>query len=490
MTKKRFSKPSPGTSRKPELSRFNIHVFSYLLLFAFVVTLALLAGTASFLISRQAFHSGSLRFNVSAPKFIQQLNNIESAQNSDSSATGKQAGNIDPSASLTNLTPWDGAGRVTILIMGLDYRDWSSKEKYSRSDTMILLTFDPLTKSAGILSIPRDMWVPIPGFDHGKINTAYFLGEAYNLPGGGPGLAIKTVEQFLGVPINYYAIINFDTFVKFIDEIGGVKIDIPNKITIDLLGDGSATKKTLKPGVQVLPGEWALAYARNRHTENGDFDRAERQQQVIMAIKDRILTFNMLPGLIAKAPRLYRELKSGIDTNMTLDEAIKLALLIPDLSDEEIQKAVIGKDQVIFGRSPDNLSILIPLPDKIHLIRDQIFSSQSGLNPETPGDERQKMVAESARLAIYNGTNRHNLADRTAEFLKNAGVNVNQVNSAPDSYSSTVIIDHTGNPYLVKYLVDLMQISPKNIHSDFNPTSPSDVELFLGNDWTIESTAP
>ena len=100
------------------------------------------------------------------------------------------------------------------------------------------------------------------------------------------------------------------------------------------------------------------------------------------------------------------------------------------------------------------------------------------------------MVAESARLAIYNGTNRPNLADHTAEFLKNAGVNVNQVNNAPDSYVSTVIIDHTGNPYLVKYLVDLMKISPKNIHSGFNPTSPSDVELFLGNDWTIENTAP
>ena len=146
-----------------------------------------------------------------------------------------------------NLVPWDGVGRVTILLLGLDHRDWEAGNEYSRSDTMILLTLDPLTRTAGILSVPRDLWVAIPGFKHGKINTAYYLGDAYNLPGGGPGLAVKTVEQFLGVPINYYAQIDFGAFVRFIDEIGGVKIDVPEAITIDLLGSGSATKKTLRP---------------------------------------------------------------------------------------------------------------------------------------------------------------------------------------------------------------------------------------------------
>jgi len=70
------------------------------------------------------------------------------------------------------------------------------------------------------------MWVAIPGFQHGKINTAYYLGDAYKLPGGGPGLAVDTVEQFLGVPINFYAQIDFQAFIRFIDEIGGVKINI------------------------------------------------------------------------------------------------------------------------------------------------------------------------------------------------------------------------------------------------------------------------
>src|SRR5690606_1108907 len=107
--------------------------------------------------------------------------------------------------------PWDGASRVTALVMGLEFRDWEAGE-VPRTDTMMLVTLDPLSNTAGMLSIPRDMWVSIPGFDNAKINTAYYLGEIYKLPGGGPGLAMKTVEEFLGVPIDYYAQIDFYAF--------------------------------------------------------------------------------------------------------------------------------------------------------------------------------------------------------------------------------------------------------------------------------------
>src|SRR3972149_11674817 len=131
--------------------------------------------------------------------------------------------------------PWEGRTRVTILVMGLDYRDWEAGDP-PRSDTMVLFTLDPLTNTAGMLSIPRDMWVNIPGHDYAKINTAYFLGEAENLPGGGPGLAVETVQQFLGVPINYYAQVDFNAFVRFIDELGGVNITVEEPMTIAILG--------------------------------------------------------------------------------------------------------------------------------------------------------------------------------------------------------------------------------------------------------------
>ncbi len=372
---------------------------------------------------------------------------------------------------------------MTVLLLGLDYRDWESKEPASRSDTMILLTLDPQTKTAGILSIPRDLWVAIPGFKHGKINTAYYLGDAYKLPGGGPALAVKTVESFLGVPINYYAQIDFGAFVRFIDEIGGVKINVPAEIKIDLLGTGSKTKKKLKPGVQILPGEWALAYARNRYTENGDFDRARRQQQVIMAIRDRVLSLNMLPVLVQKGPTLYNELASGIRTNLTLDQLIKLALMAKDVPEQSILRGVIDKSNVFFGNSPDGLSILIPIPDDIHNLRDQIFATSGSISPQVPGNPAEQMKAEAARIAIYNGSGDLSLGTRTADYLTKQGANIVQVANADQAYPSTTIIDHTGNPYALKYLVELMGIANGKITIKFDPNSQADIEVYLGNDW-------
>ena len=388
-----------------------------------------------------------------------------------------------------SLAPWDGAGRVTVLLLGLDFRDWEAGSEYSRSDTMILLTLDPLSGSAGILSIPRDMWVAIPGFQHGKINTAYYLGDAYKLPGGGPGLAVKTVEQFLGVPINFYAQVDFGAFVRFVDELGGVKIDVPQAITIDLLGSGSATKKTLQPGVQVLPGEWALAYARARYTEGGDFDRAGRQQQVILAIRDRILSLDMLPVLVRKADVLYKELAAGVHTNLALDQVVKLALLAAQVPDESIRRGILGKEYVLFGQSPDNLSILIPLPDKIHTLRDEIFAASGALGPLTPGNLQEQVLAEGASVAVYNGSLVNGLAEQTAGYLASQGL---QAAAAGNGQATTLttLIDHSGSPFTARFLADLMKISPMKIVYAYDPNSPVDVELILGDDWARTNPMP
>lgn len=387
------------------------------------------------------------------------------------------------------LQPWDGDGRVTILLLGLDYRDWESGRDYPRSDTMILLTLDPNTKTAGILSIPRDMWVAIPGYQHGKINTAYYLGEAHKVPGGGPGLATKTVEQFLGIPINYYAQIDFGAFVRFIDEIYGVEIDVPQKITIDLLGgDGVKTKKTLQPGRQVLPGEWALAYARARYTDDGDFDRARRQQQVIMAIRERMLSGEMLLTMIKKAPILYRELSSGIKTNLKLDDVLRLALAARNITDDKIKQGVLGKEYVIFGFSADNLSILVPIPDKIHRLRDEIFASQDSLNPATPGNVQQRMQAETARLGIYNASQTPGLAAQTAGYLKDQGANVVEVvDETEERFFTTTIIDHRGRPFTLRYLQEMFNNPYIKIYSRPDPQSSVDIEVYLGLDWARAS---
>jgi LCP family protein required for cell wall assembly len=182
--------------------------------------------------------------------------------------------------------PWNGSDRITILVMGLDLRDWEEDSGAPRSDTMMLVTVDPITHTAGMLSIPRDLWVEIPGFEHNRINTAYFLGESYKLPGGGPELALKTVENLIGVPVPYYAVIYFYAAEDIIDEIGGVDVLVTERIKISPIGRMSIW---LEPKAHHLNGSQALAYARARKTEGGDFDRAQRQQQVILAIRDRVL---------------------------------------------------------------------------------------------------------------------------------------------------------------------------------------------------------
>ena len=385
--------------------------------------------------------------------------------------------------------PWDGASRVTVLVMGLDYRDWQAGEGPPRTDTMILLTLDPLARTAGMLSIPRDLWVNIPGFEYGKINTAYQLGEAYQLPGGGAALAMKTVSQFIGVPIDYYAQVDFSAFIKFIDEIGGVKLDVSEPITVDLLGDN--TFKKLKPGRQVLNGEIALAYARARKTEGGDFDRAQRQQQVILAIRDRLIEFELLPMLIAKAPTLYQELSSGIHTNLTLDQVIRLAWTAQQIPKENIKSGIIGTSHVNFVKTTDGLDALKPLPDQIRLLRDEIFTNTGPVSPVAANMPiADLMKAEAARISVLNGSTTTGLAAKTGDFLKGLGMNVTNIGNAESLYNNTTIIDYTGKPYTIKFLVETMGINANYIYSRYDPTQQVDIAVIAGVDWGTTNPMP
>lgn len=387
--------------------------------------------------------------------------------------------------------PWDGASRVNILLIGLDYNSWRGNSGPPLSDTMILFTIDPLTKTAGMLSIPRDLWVNIPGFEYGKINTAYQLGEAYKLPGGGPGLAMKTVEALLGVPVQYYAQVNFDAFVYFIDQMGGLKLNVPYEMYIDIYDDPKG-KIRLQPGVQTLPGEYVLAYARSRSTEGGDFDRAARQQQVVMAIRQRLLDFNLVPVFIQKAPEMYQQVQDGINTNLTLDQIIKLGLLALDIPPERIINRIIGPEQVQLGKSPDGLDILKPLPDQIRVLRDEVFT-QTSLGPlAAPSmDAQQLMAAEGASVKVLNGTTVPGLASRTAEYLQSLGVNVVQTGDADAvDYSNTTLVDYHGKPYTLIFLRDLFRTNRFHIHGRYDKESDVDITIIVGFDWANNNPMP
>jgi LCP family protein required for cell wall assembly len=275
--------------------------------------------------------------------------------------------------------PWTGNSRVTVLVMGLDYRDWLAGSGAPRTDTMMLVSIDPLTLKAGMLSIPRDLWVEIPGFGFNRINTAYTYGESNRLPGGGPVLAVKTVESVIGVPIQYYAVIDFSAFERMIDEIGGVDVLVTERIKISPIGQ---TSIWLEPKPHHLDGAQTLAYARVRKGAGDDFGRAQRQQQVALAIIDRVVGFDMVPTLITKAPRLYQEISSGIRTNMSLQDMVSLGWLAVHIPKSDIASGVIAPPKMVgFYTRPDGAQVLRPVPDQIRVLRDQIFVNSSALGP-------------------------------------------------------------------------------------------------------------
>jgi LCP family protein required for cell wall assembly len=389
--------------------------------------------------------------------------------------------------------PWDGAERVNLLIMGLDYHDWRAGQGPPRTDTMILLTVDPINRTAGAMYIPRDLWVNIPGYNYGRINTAYQLGEAFKEPGGGPAVALRTVEELLGVPIKYYAQIDFDAFISFIDEIGGVQVNVPEKIRVDPITPGKKNNtKIIDSGPQLLDGDLALAYARARKTEGGDFDRGERQLQVIFGIRDQILSFNQLPRLFSSAGVLYNQLSKGINTNLTLDQVIRLAWLGAQIPLEEIKTGIIGPpDQVNFAVSPDGTQqVLKPITEKIRQLRDEIFTTGIVSPAAANLSQTDLLTAEAARLRILNGSFTAGLAANTADYLKSQGITVTETGNAQVAPPSTEITFYNGKPYTVKFLVDLMKINPLRVFYVNDPSSPVDITVTLGNDWAQNISAP
>jgi len=386
----------------------------------------------------------------------------------------------DPAADLPDPDPWDGTSRVNLLVMGLDLRDDESGDSAPRSDTMILLSMDPLNNTASAVAIPRDMWVAVPGFGYYKVNTAHRFGELYNIPGGGPALASQTVEEFLGVPVHFYMQIDFQAFVDFIDHIDGIKLTFDEPYTLDRRGKWNTV--TLEPGTYVVGGEYALAYARDRKSEGDDFDRSGRQLEVILKIRERILEFNQLPNLVMNAPAIYEDLSTGIRTNMSLNQLIQLAWKAREIPADNIQMAVIGPEHVSLAKSPDGLDILRPIPDKIRLLRDELFNAGGVLEPAAAGDLSSLVAEEGARIRVLNASYQPDLAMTTAAWLEEMGFNVVEEGNAPATTVSTVDVFGPA-PYGLRWIVDTFGMTPGHIDFDYQSDTPVDIELILGDDW-------
>ncbi|MBN1873744.1 MAG: LCP family protein [Anaerolineae bacterium] len=391
---------------------------------------------------------------------------------------------------------WSGTERVTVLALGIDERE--QEEGPWRTDTIMVLTLDPVAKQGGVLSIPRDLWVPIPGYKDGRINTAHFLGDLYGYPGGGPALARDTVEYNLGEPIHYYARINFQGFVELVNLIGGVDIYVDETINDPTYPDYNYGYDPLyiEAGFHHFDGEMALKYARTRHGSS-DFDRARRQQQVMLAVLDRVTSMEMLPTLAKNMPKLYDIMQASVQTDLALDQILALANVTTQVEHTNIRFGVIDQTSTQPWVTPDGAQVLVPIREKMREVRDYIFTAtlptptvtlpqvtQSLPEQELPPTAIPTVTPDTTTVAVLNGTPQGGLASTTAEYLKSNGVNVIQVgNATRQDYANTMIVMYRDQPTTAARLAGLLNLSTSVIVSGNDPNAAQDIVIILGVDY-------
>ncbi len=272
------------------------------------------------------------------------------------------------------LEPWDGRSRFTLLLLGLDRRPDEPGLAY-RTDTMILLSLDPTTNTVGMLNIPRDLFVAVPGFEaqRQQVNTTLALGEGRQ-PGTGPELSLATIQYNLGMHVHDYLIVDFNAVIGLIDAIGGIDVSTDYIIDDPQYPDMNFGYDPfyLSSGEHHLDGRNALKFARTRHGDS-DLERAGRQQQVINAIRARILNLNMLPQLILQAPNLLSNFQGNVYTSLNLEEMIELAWYLKDIPQESISMGVIDYRYMSSILNAQNTPILIPNNDTIGDLLVEVF---------------------------------------------------------------------------------------------------------------------
>lgn len=253
--------------------------------------------------------------------------------------------------------PWQGNDRVNILLMGIDRRP--GEAFVSRTDTIMVISVDPVKETIAMLSIPRDLYVVIPGRGRDRINTAFVYGSAGNNPEAGASLSIQTIAYNLGIPIDHYILVDFSAVTRSIDILGGVSVYVPYDINDPLYPDMNYGYDPLfiPAGTQQMDGELALKYARTRHADS-DFGRAGRQQQLMLAARNKALSLG-IGGLLARAPSLYQQVSNGVRTDLSLEQLVALARVVSEIPSEQIRNEVLDYDYVTSFRNEAGSSVLI-----------------------------------------------------------------------------------------------------------------------------------
>ncbi|KAA3648454.1 MAG: hypothetical protein DWQ07_05530 [Chloroflexi bacterium] len=397
-----------------------------------------------------------------------------------------------PSATITP-TPWDTpAGptpntpvptampqlfsddSVNFLLIGSDSRGSDS----FRTDVLIIVNVQPEHQLVTMISVPRDLYVYIPGWTMQRVNAAYQHGEASTYPGTGFQLLGDTIEYNLGIKIDHTALVDFAGFQQIINTMGGIDVPTACEFTdwrikspdLDPEDEDNWELHTIGPGVEHLDGELALWYVRSR-LRSSDFDRGRRQQEVLRAIFQRAVQLDML----TRIPQLFQDFQDTVDTDVGLDDILSLAPLTKDLSAAQIRSYYINNDIIEGWRTPKGASVLLPNADQLYGLLEEALSP-----PDEDEEEHLETVVE-----VWNGTNNANWDVLAAERLSYGGYG--SFISLPDNrdHTQTLLYDFTDGQDVTaaNNLLFLLGLSGDHLVSEPAEGAASDYRIVLGDDY-------
>jgi len=347
----------------------------------------------------------------------------------------------------------EDADRINILLLGMG---GEGHDGAYLTDTIMLASLKPSTKQVALVSIPRDLSAPINGSGWRKINNINAYAEAKEKGSGGEA-TVEALSDLLQIPIHYYVRVDFNGFVEVIDELGGIEVNIENTLddyTYPIKGEEDNPNYYARfehlhfdQGWQKMDGELALKYVRSRHAlgiEGSDFARARRQQIVLEAVKEKLLSRQTLlnPVTIGK---LINEFNKNVATNLNIWEMLRLWDLFKNVNREQITNEVLSDAPdsfLVASQGSDGAFILIPRSGNFSAIRKMV---QTILDSEEPAQSPEiKTINDQAKVTINNGTWITGLAGKTAVMLEKYNFEIVKTGNAPErTYEQSVIYDLT-----------------------------------------------
>jgi len=360
---------------------------------------------------------------------------------------------------------------VNILLIGVDRRDGDTN---TLNDVNILVHLDPQRRFASMLSIPRDTRVYIPDYGYAKINAAYNVGQNnHSLEGGGPVWVKRTVQQFLGVPVHYYAQVNFRGFEHIVDFIGGVTVDVPKPLVDNEYPteDYGYTRVYIPAGPQHMDGATALKYARSRHADS-DIYRNQRQQQVLLAMRDSLLQRDVF-YYIENLDAVLNQFAETFETDVPREKIIALAQLAPKIERESISSYALGLGCIY------EISGTTDLEPDMGCVAEMVRDME--MDPAL-----RSLRQEGAQIEVQNGTlTCAGCASSLGENLRSRGFTVLTYGNAENAgyYTHTLILDTGDHPFTREQLATLLNVAPENVRQELVPPSQADIVIILGNDF-------